>query len=143
MQSFSHFGECVPRDSLSPASSCQESIIFKEETFLWQSLTSVSGRSSTKKPFFAETASFRGPGFGAGWEMSVEHFGRGFFSWLKPVMGQNFRNAKVGSLCSLQGFQSLPSRINGFGVKRRGLGALGFSSLPGEKGVTRQKNGKC
>ena len=69
--------------------------------------------------------------------------GEDFFPRLKPVMGQNFRNAKVGSLCSLQGFQSLASKINGFGVKRRGLGAPGFRSLPGEKGVTRQKNGKC
>ena len=73
---------CLGIASLLPRipSTCQERIIFKEETFLCQSLTSVSGRSSTKKPFFAETASFRGPGFGAGWEMSVEHFGRGFFS---------------------------------------------------------------
>jgi len=64
---------CVP-------STCQESIIFNEETFLRQSVTSVSGRFATKKSFFAETASFRGPGFGAGWEMSVEYFGRGIFS---------------------------------------------------------------
>jgi len=30
--------------------------------------------------------------------------GEEFFPRLKLVMGQNFRNAKVGSLCSLQGF---------------------------------------
>lgn len=42
---------------------------------------------------------------------------------------------------SLQGFHSLASRIHGFGVNRRGLGAPG--PLPGGKGVTRNKNGKC
>lgn len=75
---------CVP-------STCQESIIFKEETFLWQNLTSVSGRSATKKPFFAERASFRGPGFGAGWEMSVEHFGRGVFSKAQASHGEELQ----------------------------------------------------
>lgn len=74
--------------------------------------------------------------------MLVKHSERGVFPRIKLAMGQNFRGCYLSPLYSLQALQSLASRISGFGVKRR-LGATGPRPLPGGKGVTRQKNGKC
>lgn len=66
---------------------------------------------------------------------------RGVFQGSGGLWGKNFRGVLPEPIYALQGFHSLASRINGFGVNRRGLGAPG--PLPGGNGVTRNKNGKC
>lgn len=63
------------------------------------------------------------------------------FPRIRLALGEELQGVLPEPIYSLQGFHSLASRINGFGVNRRGLGAPG--PLLGGKGVTRNKNGKC
>lgn len=72
--------------------------------------------------------------------MANKHLWR-VFPRIRLAMGEELQRMLPKPTYPLQRFQSLASRINGFGINRRGLGAP--HPLPGGKGVTRHKNKKC